>query len=299
MIFNKSFTLLTAKATDDADKITKCYINAVTHTLDRHASSTERTCSNRARQPWYNSEIHSERRVRRKLEKKWRKTGLEVDHQCYVEQNKTVNSMIEESKKSYMQSKLQTSDTKSMFRTVNTLLNKNKTVLPSSDSPKALSNNFSLYFREKVDNVHKGLLNEQCNSSNKSSLSVYDHEVSCKLSEFDMLSEEDVESLIKGLSTKSCMLDPIPTWYLKDNVSTFVPAISNVINTSLSTGEFPMSLKRAVITPIIKKPSLDPDELKNYRPVSSLPFLSKVIERQVVNTITDHMIDNNLGAPLQ
>ena len=60
-----------------------------------------------------------------------------------------------------------------------------------------------------------------------------------------------------------------------------------------------MSLKRAVITPIIKKPSLDPDELKNYRPVSSLPFLSKVIERQVVNTITDHMIDNNLGEPLQ
>ena len=67
--FNKSFTSLTTKATDDADKITKCYINAVTHTLDRHASSTERTCSNRARQPWYNSEIHSERRVRRKLGK--------------------------------------------------------------------------------------------------------------------------------------------------------------------------------------------------------------------------------------
>lgn len=60
-----------------------------------------------------------------------------------------------------------------------------------------------------------------------------------------------------------------------------------------------MPLKRAVITPIIKKPSLNPDELKNYRPVSSLPFLSKVIERQVVNTITDHMIENNLGEPLQ
>lgn len=139
----------------------------------------------------------------------------------------------------------------------------------------------------------------QCMSSSMSSTNGCDQEVSCKLSKFGLLSEGDVEKLINCLNTKSCMLDPIPTWYLKDNSSTFVHAISNVINTSFSTGEFPMSLKRAVITPIIKKPSLNPDELKNYRPVSSLPFLSKVIEKYVVNTITEHMIDNGLGEPLQ
>ena len=219
--------------------------------------------------------------------------------QRYVDQNKVVNTMIDESKRLYMQSKLQTSDTKSMFRTVNNLLNNKTKILPAFDSAKTLSDNFALYFREKVEKVHKGLLNEQCMSSSMSSINGCDQEVSCKLSKFALLSEGDVEKLITCLNTKSCMLDPIPTWYLKDNLSTFVHAISTVINMSLSTGEFPMSLKRAVITPIIKKTSLNSAELKNYRPVSSLPFVSKVIEKYVVNTITEHMIDNGLGEPLQ
>ena len=48
-----------------------------------------------------------------------------------------------------------------------------------------------------------------------------------------------------------------------------------------------------------KKPSLDPNNLKNYRPVSNIKFLSKVIEKHVVNTISNHMRECNLGEPLQ
>ena len=64
---------------------------------------------------------------------------------------------------------------------------------------------------------------------------------------------------------------------------------------SLSTGIFPAALKHAIISPIIKKPSLDPNNLKNYCPVSNIKFLSKVIE----NTISNHMRECNLGEPLQ
>ena len=68
---------------------------------------------------------------------------------------------------------------------------------------------------------------------------------------------------------------------------------------SLSTGIFPAALKHFIISPIIKKPSLDPNNLKNYRPVSNIKFLSKVIEKHVVNTISNHMRECNLGEPLQ
>ncbi|CDQ60626.1 unnamed protein product [Oncorhynchus mykiss] len=48
----------------------------------------------------------------------------------------------------------------------------------------------------------------------------------------------------------------------------------NIINVSLSTGCVPNSLKVAVIKPLLKKPNLDPENIKNYRPISNLPFLS-------------------------
>jgi hypothetical protein len=79
----------------------------------------------------------------------------------------------------------------------------------------------------------------------------------------------------------------------------FVNIVTRIANLSLSTGVFPDSLKHAIIGPLIKKPSLDRNTLKNYRPVSNIKFLSKVIERIVVNSITKHMRENSLGEPLQ
>ena len=43
----------------------------------------------------------------------------------------------------------------------------------------------------------------------------------------------------------------------------------------------PLCYRKAVISPLLKKPNLDVNELKNYRPVSNLPFLSKIIEKAV------------------
>ncbi len=58
-------------------------------------------------------------------------------------------------------------------------------------------------------------------------------------------------------------------------------------------------LKSAIIHPLIKKPSLDPEILKNFRPVSNLSFISKVIEKVVAARLQDHMNANNLLDPMQ
>ena len=78
-----------------------------------------------------------------------------------------------------------------------------------------------------------------------------------------------------------------------------MPIITNIINESLSTGVFPQCLKSAIITPIIKKASLNPNNMKNYRPVSNIPFLSKLIEKQAVKMVNAHVVKNNLGEELQ
>ena len=59
------------------------------------------------------------------------------------------------------------------------------------------------------------------------------------------------------------------------------------------------SLKYAIIKPILKKISLDPYVLKNYRPISQLPIISKIMERIVSREIIYYLEDNNLLDPFQ
>jgi hypothetical protein len=60
-----------------------------------------------------------------------------------------------------------------------------------------------------------------------------------------------------------------------------VPAITSIVNLSLQTGVFPHVFKHGLITPLLKKPTLDKEVLSNYRPVTNLLFVSKVLERIV------------------
>ena len=67
-----------------------------------------------------------------------------------------------------------------------------------------------------------------------------------------------------------------------------------LFNTSLSTGRFTTTWKHTIVTPLLKKAGLDESVPTNYRPVSNLPFLSKVLERIVHHQLTGHLITKNL-----
>ncbi len=80
---------------------------------------------------------------------------------------------------------------------------------------------------------------------------------------------------------------------------TLVPYIVEVVNESLSSGTMPDQLKKAMVLPILKKPHLDAQVLNNYRPVSNLPYLSKIIERVVATQLQGYLTENSLLEPLQ
>ncbi len=77
------------------------------------------------------------------------------------------------------------------------------------------------------------------------------------------------------------MLDPIPSKLLKEVLPEVIDPLLAIINSSLSLGYVPKTFKLAVIKPLIKKTQLDPKYLVNYRPISNLPFLSKILEKVV------------------
>ena len=67
-----------------------------------------------------------------------------------------------------------------------------------------------------------------------------------------------------------------------------------IVNLCLTTGDFPISYKSSIVIPLIKKPSLDREMLNNYKPLSNLSFLSRVIEKVISIRILGHILDNNI-----
>ena len=90
------------------------------------------------------------------------------------------------------------------------------------------------------------------------------------------------------------MLDPIPTSLTKECLSDLLPLITRIVNSSLCSGVVPPQFKQAVVTPMLKKPGLDPNDLKNFRPVSNLPFISKILEKVVLTQLQKHLSENDL-----
>lgn len=96
---------------------------------------------------------------------------------------------------------------------------------------------------------------------------------------FDVVSLQDVLRVISEIPSKSSSRDVIPTFLLKEMAHFFAPSILRLCNLSLSKGVFPAGLKTGCITPLLKKPGLDAADVSNYRPITSLSTLSKILER--------------------
>ena len=109
----------------------------------------------------------------------------------------------------------------------------------------------------------------------------------------------DVSQIVMKSSTKACALDPMPTWLLKELLLSIAPLMTDFINSSLQSGVVPDSIKSAAVTPPFKKPSLDINILKNYRPVSNSPFITKELERVMASQLKAYMDYNDLHDPLQ
>ena len=91
----------------------------------------------------------------------------------------------------------------------------------------------------------------------------------------------------------------MPTWLVKECVHELAPLITRVINKSLTDGIVPGSLKDALVRPLIKKSGMDTSSLKNYRPVSNLPLMAKLLEKVVATRMDAHLQSCHLHTTFQ
>jgi hypothetical protein len=178
---------------------------------------------------------------------------------------------------------------KKIFNVTNDLLGRKATkVFPKNVSSSELPTHFSNFFVEKIRAIREQLDSSPCDHPS------FAHYDGCVFDSFEAVSEEEIHNLILQSPPKSCVLDPIPTSLTKLSMSELVPLVTKIINLSLESGVMPDHFKRAVVTPILKKPGLDANELKHYRPVSNLPFISKILEKVVLIQLQNHLYCNNL-----
>ena len=135
-----------------------------------------------------------------------------------------------------------------------------------------MANDFGKFFAQKIADIRSVNTNQICLPINATSTVT----PSC-FSEFNPLSESEVFDLITASFKKSCPLDPIPTKLLNECVVVLLPPITKIINLSLDSGYFPRTWKCALVRPLLKKDGLPP-VFKNFRPVSNLAFVSKLVE---------------------
>ena len=121
------------------------------------------------------------------------------------------------------------------------------------------------------------------------------------LKQFEPISLSSLSDAVRHLRPSNWPSDCLSPCLLKDAtvLDTVAPFLLLLINTILTSGCVPAAFKHAVVQPLLKKPNLDPAILSNFRPISKLPFLSKVLERQVYVQLQSFLSNNNIYEKFQ
>ena len=106
-----------------------------------------------------------------------------------------------------------------------------------------------------------------------------------RLTNFKMITNQDILSIINAAPPKSCNLYPMPTTLIKVFKDVIAPHMKDIVNTLIISGRLTKNIKQALLRPLLKKMGLDLT-LCNYRPVSNLAYISKIIERVLCDQLT-------------
>ena len=98
---------------------------------------------------------------------------------------------------------------------------------------------------------------------------------------------------------KSSPIDFIPTPLIVSCSDVFSHLIAHLANLSFAEGCFPSCFKSALVTPLLKKPDLDTSNLSNFRPISNLNNISKILERLFLMRIKKHITSCPNFSPYQ
>ena len=197
--------------------------------------------------PWYDTDLKHQRQIVKNRERKWVKYREQSHWKAYKRERNRFITMIKYRRRDHIHNQISstTGNSKKLYQLITKLTGQNKSnPLPTSTSNKKLADKFANYFLEKILTIRKlfnGIPNYKPNPTDIP-----------QLNKFSILSETQLYKIIMEMPSTTCELDIIPTEFLKKVLMHCIPAITKVVNLSLSLGHFFEDWKLAIVRPPIK-----------------------------------------------
>ena len=255
--------------------------------------------------PWITPGILCSINKKNKLYKKFLTSGSREHENIYKKYRNVLVKIIREAKRLYFfySFKASKGDSKETWKLLNDLLNRKKSKtneLPSTfknDNGKLIkgtemSNAFNNFFSSVGVNLEKTIP-----SSHSSPLHYVKRNVNNTFTDHFYTTSLEVCNIIKELNPVGGGIDKISTQILVGTYSNIIEHLTFFFNLCLHSAVFPDLLKIAIIKPIYKSGSKE--EFTNYRPISLLPILSKVLEKIIYKNISSFLESNNILTPFQ
>ena len=239
--------------------------------------------------PFNHPAIHDAKRLKRRAERRYRKSGSEEDKHDLRVSARNLSKIVQIKYNEFYSEKLLAvrGDAKGTYELINKMLNKGKkNVLPDHTSPQALANQFETFFTNKIENI--------CLSMN---CSLEESQINTNtdiLENFNFVTYDELEEIIKSVKVKFSSVDEMPTQLIDPIIRSSLENILKIVNESLQSGIFPDYLKNAHVTPVPKSNKQDLNELSKWRPIVSISIISKIIEKCVFAQLNNHLQAHNL-----
>ena len=253
--------------------------------------------------PWLSQVTLDLMKERDQLQKLAAQTRNRDDWQKFKCTRNKVNNRLKYEERNWQKVQLDEcgSDSKKVWKNVKGILNWKSSGSPSQlfykgsliQKPAELAAAQNEYFVEKIETIIANMPNPVSDPLSCLKSKMAGRKCSLELS---AVHPDEVDKIISSLSNSTSFgLDQIDTRTIKLIRYEILPALTHIVNLSISSQEFPTLWKKSKIIPLHKKDDLlNP---KNYRPVAIIPIFSKVLERVIFNQIIRYMTENNLLNP--
>lgn len=234
------------------------------------------------KEPWLNESTRALRRTCRQAERKWKKDNLQISRELLQDSLINYQLAVKTAKTEYFSSLVSKNAHKPqvLFNVFDSLVNSGDAVCMEPSS--SLCEAFLQFFRDKISAIRIPLSRSaQDPSVPLASTAVFDS--------FEPVCLSELNEIVAHLRPANCQTDSIPSCLFKEVFCSVESFILKFINLCLSSGCVPSSFKHAIVQPLLKKKNLDPLVLSNFRPISKLPFISKVLERAVLIQVQEFL----------
>ena len=240
--------------------------------------------------PWFDAECRQMKRKVRVLERKYRKSRDAADRLAWITKLQEQTRFHQSKERLYWSTRINANakNARALWRDLDDLMcreNKSFVNLSAAEAEKQACN-FLKFFEQKVESVRS--------ETSKASEPTFQHGADPKFLSFQTTNPHQIMLMIKSSNNKYCALDPLPTAIVKQCSDLLSTYISIMFNRSLTEGYLPPCQKIANVSPRLKKHGSDESDCKNYRPVSNLSFISKLLEQIIAKQLNEFLTANNL-----